>query len=79
MSFKIISDELGTGAALRLVSSIQSINSTTSLPHISFAGIVKPHPTRRQTILFTAIDNFQFIDYVVGVGRLIGPASILCF
>lgn len=49
--------------------------STTHQP--TYSRALKAYPTRKQAILFPSYENIPILDYVVAVGRLIGPDKIL--
>lgn len=51
--------------------------SPSSQPRSTYAKIVKPLPSRKQAMLFPGIDDVPILDYIIGVGRLIGPKKIL--
>ena len=44
---------------------------------ISYSRILKPSFSKKQAILLPCLDNIALIEYVVGIGRLIGPTKIL--
>ena len=45
--------------------------------NLSYSHILKPSPKKKQAILIPADDDFSLIDYVVGVGQIVGPENII--
>lgn len=45
--------------------------------HSSYARVVKSFPGKKQAILLPSIDNISILDYVISIGRIIGPEKIL--
>ncbi len=43
----------------------------------TFARKLKPLPSHKQAVIFPAIDNTSVLDYVIAVGRIIGPKNVL--
>ena len=51
--------------------------SGTFTQNTSYARVVKAYPSRKQAILLPYKDDLPLIDYVVAIGRFIGPKIIL--
>ena len=44
---------------------------------LSYSRVLKPTISKKQAVLLPCSDNTTLIEYVVGMGRLIGPANVL--
>lgn len=45
--------------------------------NLSYSNVVKPTPTKKQAVLIPADSDTNLIEYVVGLGRIIGPNNII--
>lgn len=60
-----------------MIHSSSAAPSRTPQTQPTYAKIVKPLPSRKQAMLFPAIDEVPILDYIISVGRLIGPKKIV--
>ncbi len=58
------------------ISNLRNENTTTP-QKVSYSRIVKPQPHRKQAILLPTVGDTPLIDYIITIGRLIGPKKII--